>query len=105
MLNEKLLDGMNFGELSQSLEVVLETIGKIEETLPKGADDARLDMLYVFADKIIAQMDAIIYESGSPAVIARWNKAKVGYAEHFENFTNILREEGTLPDFKKPEIS
>jgi hypothetical protein len=47
MFDEKLLDRMNFHEPGQSLDYVLERIGKIEDEISGDLDDPRLDMLYV----------------------------------------------------------
>ena len=91
---------MNFGDLSQSLDYVLERIGKIEAELPEGEDDPRLDMLYVLANKIVMRMDSIVREHcrSSPEALAQWNKAMDGYEERFEEYADILLEEDTLLD-------
>ena len=49
MFDEKLLDSMNFSELNQSLDYVLERIEKIEDGLSEGEYDSLLDMLCVIA--------------------------------------------------------
>jgi hypothetical protein len=100
MVDEKLLDRMNFGELSQLLDYVLERIGKIEDALSEGKDDPRLDMLYVVGNKIIMRMDSIVRESGSPEALAQWNKVMGGYEERFQKYADILLEEDTLLDFE-----
>jgi hypothetical protein len=89
---------MNFGELNQSLDYVLERIGEIEDDLSEDEDDPRLDMLYVLANKIIMRMDSVIREAGSPEALAQWNKAVEGYEERFEKYADILLEEDTLLD-------
>lgn len=91
---------MSFGDLNEGLDYALKSIGKIEDELSEGEDDPRLDMLYVIANKIIMQMDAIVRESGSPEAIAQWNKAMDGYEERFKKYSDILLKEGTLPDFE-----
>jgi hypothetical protein len=98
MFDEKLLNRMNFGDLNQSLDYVLERIGEIEDELSEGEDDPRLDRLYVLANKIITRMDSIVRESGSPEALAQWNKALDGYEEHFEKYADTLLEEDTLLD-------
>ena len=98
MIDEKLLDSMNFGELSEALDYTLETMGKIEDERSEGEDDPRLDMLLVVANKIVMQMDAIIRESGNPAALAQWNQAKGGYEEHFQKYKATYLKEDTLLD-------
>jgi hypothetical protein len=100
MIDEKVLDRMSFGELSRALEYVLETIRKLEDELPEGEDDPRLDMLYVLGNKIIMRMDSIVRESGSPEALAQWNQAKDGYEEQFEKYADILLEDDDLLDFE-----
>lgn len=104
MYDEKLLDQMNFGELSQSLEYVLGEIRKIEDALSEGEDDPRLDMLYVLANKLITRMDSIIRKDGrsSPEALAQWNKVMAGYEEGFERYADFLLEEDTLLDIERP---
>lgn len=107
MFDEKLLDRMNFSELSQSLDYVLERIGKIEDGLSEGEDDPRLDMLYVIANKIIMRMDSIIREHGRshPEALAQWEKVMDGYEERFGKYTDFFLEEDTVLDFEWPENS
>ncbi|MBD0371296.1 MAG: hypothetical protein ICV60_10710 [Pyrinomonadaceae bacterium] len=107
MFDEKLLDRMNFGELNQALDYVLERMGKIEDGLPEGEDDPRLDMLCVIANKIIMQMDSIVREHGRshPEALAQWEKAMEGYEERFAKYTDFFLEEDTLLDFEWPETS
>lgn len=92
MFDEKLLDGMTFGELNQALDYVLERMGQFEGERAEGEDDPRLDVLYVFANKIVRKMDAIVRESGPPEAIAQWNKVMAGYDEHFKKYTDTLQE-------------
>lgn len=101
-MDEKLLDRMNFGELNQSLDYVLEKIAKFEAELAEGEDDPRLDMLYGVANKIIIRMDDIIREQGhsNPELLAQWNKLIASYEKHFEKYADILLEEDTLLDFE-----
>jgi hypothetical protein len=89
---------MSFGDLNQSLDYILKRIDEIEDGLSESEDDPRLDMFYVLANKIIMQMDAIVREYGNPEALARWNKAKDGYEEHFEKYADTLLEEDTLLD-------
>ncbi|HYO91809.1 MAG TPA: hypothetical protein VEQ40_09240 [Pyrinomonadaceae bacterium] len=98
MFDEKLLDSMNFGELSEALDYVLGKIGKIEDEIGKGIDDPRIDMLFILANKIIMQMDAIIRASSNPKAIAQWDKTMAGYREGFKTYKDILQKEGTQPD-------
>ena len=100
MFDEKLLNRMNFGDLNQSLDYVLEKIGEIEDELSEGEEDPRLDMLYVLANKIVMRMDSIVRESGSPESLAQWSKVMDGYEERFEKYADILLEEDTLLDFE-----
>lgn len=102
MLDEQLLDSMNFGELNQSLDYILEKIGKIEDELSEDEDDPRLYMLYVLANKVVMQMDAIVreHEHSYPGALAQWNKAMGGYQERFEKYADALLEEETLLDFE-----
>ncbi len=102
MFDEKSLDRMNFGELSQSLDYVLERIGKIEDETSEGDDDPRLDMLCVLANKIITRMDSIVRGHGRtrPEDLAQWNKAMRGYQARFEKYADTLLEEDTLLDFE-----
>jgi hypothetical protein len=105
MIDEKLLDSMNFGELNQALDYVLERMDKIEDGLSEGEDDPRLDMLCVIANKIIMQMDAIMREHGHdyPEALAQWSKVMEGYEERFAKYTDFFLEEDTLLDL--PETS
>ena len=100
MFDETLLDRMNFGDLSRSLDYVLERIEKIEDALSEGEDDPRLDMFYVLADKIVMRMNSIVREHGRsyPEALARWNKAMDGYEERFDKYADTLLEEDTLLD-------
>ena len=102
MFDEKLLDRMNFGDLNQSLDYVLERIGRIEDELAEGEDDPRLDRLYVLANKIVMRMDSIVREYGRscPEVLAQWDKAMDGYEERFGKYADTLLEEDTLLDFE-----
>jgi hypothetical protein len=107
MFDEKLLNRMNFSELNQSLDYVLERIGKIEDGLSEGEDDPRLDMLYVIANKIVTRMDSIFREHGRshPEALAQWKKVMDGYEERFGKYTDFFLEEDTLLDFEWPETS
>jgi hypothetical protein len=98
MFDEKLLDNMSFSQLNQALDYVLERIGKIEDSLSKGEDDPRLDMLCVIANKIVMQMDAIMRDHGHayPEALAQWNKVMEGYEERFSKYTDFFLEEDTL---------
>jgi hypothetical protein len=102
MIDEKLLDSMNFGELNQALEYVIERIDKIDD-LSEGKNEALLDMLCVIANKIIMQMDAIVREHGRsyPEALAQWEKAMEGYEERFAKYTDFFLEEDTLLDLSK----
>lgn len=101
MLDEK-LDRMNFGDLNDALDHVLDRIGKFEAELAEGEDDPRLDMLYCVANKIVVRMDAIIRAHGhaSPKLLAQWNRQMAGYKERFQKYEDILLEEDTLLDFE-----
>jgi hypothetical protein len=107
MFDEKLLDRMNFSELNQSLEYVIERIEKIEVVLSEGEDDSRLDTLCVIGNKIIMRMDAIVREYGRshPEVLAQWKKAMDGYEERFAKYTDLFLQDDTLLDLKRPETS
>jgi hypothetical protein len=98
MIDAKLLDRMDFGDLNQSLDYVLEKIGQIEDELPEGGDNPRLDMLYVLANKIVMRMDSIVRAHGrsSPEALAQWKKMMAGYEQRFEKYADILLEEDTL---------
>jgi hypothetical protein len=100
MIDDKLLDRMNFGELNQSLDYVLERIGKIEDELSEDEDDPRLDMLYVLANKIVMQMDSIVRENSrsNPEAFVQWSKVMNGYEERFDKYTDFFLEEDTLLD-------
>jgi len=100
MFDETLLDKMSFGELNQALEYVLERIEKIKDGLSEGADDSRLGLLCVIANKIIMHMDAIMRENGRayPEALARWSKVMEGYEERFAKCTDFFLEEDTLLD-------
>lgn len=102
MFDETLLDRMNFGDLGRALDHVLERIGKIEDELPEGEDDPRLDMFYVLGDKIIRRMNSIMREHGRsyPEALAQWNKAMEGYQERFDRYADTLLEEDTLLDLE-----
>jgi hypothetical protein len=100
MFDEKLLSRMSFSDLSQSLDYVLERIGGIEDELSEGEDDPRLDMFYVLANKIIMRMDSLVRESGSPEVLAQWEKTMSGYEERFEKYADTLLEDDTLLDLE-----
>jgi hypothetical protein len=91
---------MNFGDLNQSLDYVLERIEEIEDDLSEGEDDPRLGMLYVLANKIVTRMNSIVREHGrsSPEALARWNKVLDGYEERFDKYADTLLEEDTLLD-------
>ena len=105
MFDEKILDSMNFGQLNDALDYVLERMSKIEDGLSEGEDDSVLDMLCVVANKIIMQMDAIMREHGRdyPEALARWTKVMEGYEERFAKYTDFFLEEDTLLDL--PESS
>lgn len=107
MFDYKLLDRMSFSELNQSLDYVLERIGKIEDEISEEEDDPRLDMLYVLANKIVMRMDSIIREHGrsNPEALAQWRKVMEGYEERFEKYTDFFLEEETLLDSEQPENS
>ncbi len=100
MFDEKLLDRMNFGDLNQSLDYVLERIGNIEDGLSEGEDDPRLDMLYVLANKIVMRMDSIVreYSRSNPEALVQWRKVMDGYEERFDKYTDFFLEEDTLLD-------
>lgn len=107
MFDETLLDHMNFGELNQALDYILERIEDIEDDLPEGEDDPRLDMFYGIANKIITRMDSIVREHcrSSPEALAQWNKAMEGYEKRFDRYADTLLEEDTLLDLSRPESS
>ena len=98
MADKNLFDNQSFGELNQSLDNVLERIGKIEDDLSAGEDDLRLDSLYGLANKIVEQMDSIVRVNASPEALAQWKNVMSGYEERFEKYTDILLEEDTLLD-------
>ncbi len=105
MFDEKILDSMNFGQLNDALEHVIERIDKIEGGLSEGQDDSVLDMLCVIANKIVVRMDAIVREYGRdhPEALAQWRKVMDGYEERFAKYTDFFLEEDTLLDL--PESS
>lgn len=107
MFDESLLDRMNFGELNQALDYVLEAIEKIEDELPEGEDDPRLDMFYGLANKIITRMDSIVREHcrSHPEALAEWDKAMSDYEKRFYRYADTLLEEDTLLDLRQPESS
>jgi hypothetical protein len=98
MINEKLLDRMNFTELSQSLDHVLERIGRIEDGT--SAEELVLDMLYVLANKIVMRMDSLVRENShsNPQALAQWRKVMSGYEERFDKYTDSFLEEELLLD-------
>lgn len=100
MFNEELLDRMNFGDLNESLDYVLESIGKLEDELSEDEDDPRLDMFYVLANKIVVRMDSIVRESGCPEALAQWKKVMDDYEDRFEKYADTLLEEDTLLDLE-----
>ena len=91
---------MNFSELNQSLDYVLERIEKIEDDLSESEDDPRLDMLYVIANKIVMRMDSVVREHGRshPKALAQWETVMDGYEERFGKYTDFFLEEDTLLD-------
>ncbi|HEX8493130.1 MAG TPA: hypothetical protein VF658_09840 [Pyrinomonadaceae bacterium] len=93
MIDEKLLDRMNFGQLNQSLDYVLEKMEQIDDECSDGEDEPRLDMLCLLANKIIMQMDAIIRQNDNPKALAQWNKAMANYKQGFQKFSDILDKE------------
>lgn len=103
MIDEKLLEGMTFGELNEVLEYVLERIEKIQADRSEGKNDAVLDMLCVVANKIIMEMDAIMREQGRayPEALAQWRKVMEGYEERFAKYTDFFLEEDTLLDLSE----
>lgn len=98
MIDEKLLDQMNFGELNQSLEYVIEKIDEYDGKRSEGEDSPVLDLLCVVANKIIRRMDRIVREFNNPEALAQWNKAMEGYEERFEKYTDFFLEDDTLID-------
>jgi len=91
---------MSFRELNQSLEIVLEKIGTIEDNLAEGEDDLRLDRLYGLANKIVERMDSIVRAGASPEALAQWNTVMASYEKRFEKYTDTLLEEDTLLDIQ-----
>lgn len=107
MLDEKLLDRLNFDELRQALDVVLEKIDAIERDTPEGEDDPRLDMLYCTGDRIIKRMAPYMREVARlhPDAYGHVDKMMHDYDEHFAKFEDTLLEEEVLLDLESPESS
>ncbi len=98
MIDEKILDQMNFGELNQALEYVIEKIDTMQAERAEGKEHPAIDMLCVFANKIIMRMDTIVREFNNPEALAQWNKVMEGYEEHFEKYTDFFLEDDTILD-------
>lgn len=105
MLDEKLLDGMNFGELQEGLDFVRQEIDKIEDELEEGEEDPRLDMLFTLADKIVRQMDTIIRQNGVeyPDALAKWAPVMSDYEKGFDRYTDAILADDTIIDPSAPD--
>jgi len=105
MFDVKLLDGMSFRELGDTLGQVLEKMDEVSAELSEGEDDPRLDMLMVIANQIIVRMDSIIRDYGRshPEVLDQWNRATDGYEERFKQYARTHLKGGVPVLMVEPE--
>jgi len=88
------LDHMSFHDLNECLDYVLNQIRRIEDEIPKGQDDPRLDLLYVAADKIIKRMNSVVQQGGfSSDDRAKWNKLMPKYEQDYEKYTDTFLDD------------
>ena len=94
---------MGFKDLAECLDYVLDQIGRIEDEIPKGQDDPRLDFLYVAANKIIVRMNTLVQERGdsSNEQIAHWNKLIPKYEKDYEKYTDTFLDDDIVLDFRR----
>ena len=100
-MNYKMLDRMNFHELTECLDYVLEKIKTIEDAVGRGADDPRLDRLYLTANKIVVRMNELVQEgrvTSSPEKLALWNKQLPRYEQGYEKYLDTFQDEEILFD-------
>ena len=105
MFDVKALDRLNFGDLGQLLDDVLERMQILEEESPEGTDDPRHDTLLVIANQIIERMDSIIRKHGRshPEALAQWNQVAKGYKEGFKDYSNTYLKGGVPLVMAQPE--
>jgi hypothetical protein len=105
MFDVKILDYLNFGDLNDTLEHVLEKMDAVAAARAEDEDDPRMDVLLVIANQIIKRMDSIIRDYGRsyPEALEQWNLASDGYAERFEQYTKTYLKDGVPLLMVEPE--
>ena len=103
-MNYEMLDRMGFQDLRKCLEFVLEKIKTIEDEVGRGADDPRLDRLYLTANKIIVRMNALVQQGSVPSSAENmtvWNKLMPRYEKNYEKYLDTFQDEEVLFDSGK----
>jgi hypothetical protein len=93
------LDHMSFHDLNECLEYVLKQIRRVEDEIPKGQEDPRLDLLYAAANKIIQRMNSVVQQGGfSSEDRAKWNKLMPKYEQDYEKYTDTFLDDDIVLD-------
>jgi hypothetical protein len=96
------LDRMSFKDLTECLDYVLNQIRRIEDEIPKGQDDPRLDLLYVASNKIIKRMNSVVQQGGfSSDDRAKWNKLMPKYEQDYEKYTDTFLDDDVVLDSRE----
>jgi hypothetical protein len=98
------LDGMNFGQLGETLNHVLERMKELKAETPEGEDDPRHDVLLVIANQIIVRMDSIARDNmtDSPE-LDEWKRVSDPYRKTFDNYVRTYLKDGVPLLVVEPE--
>jgi hypothetical protein len=102
VLDEKLLDGMNAGDLAQINRFIIEQVEKFDKELPEEMAGPLIDKLLKFDDLVIRRLDPLVRETyvNQPEKLAEWEAIQNDYKDLDEE-----DEEHIPADIESSEVS
>ena len=102
VLDEKLLDGMNAGDLFRVNRLITEKVKQFDEELPEDVAEPLIEKLLKFGDIVIRRLDPLVREGykNRPEKLAEWEAIMNDYTD--------LDDEGgedTRADIESSEVS
>lgn len=102
VLDEKLLDGMNAGDLFRVNNLIIEKVEQFDETLPEDVAEPLIERLLKFGNIVIRRLDLLMREAyqNKPEKLAEWEAIMNDYTD--------LDDEGgedTRADIESSEVS
>lgn len=102
VLDEKMLDGMNAGDLFQVNSFITEKVTQIDEELPEEMAEPLIEKLLKFGDLVIRRLDPLVRETyqNNPERLAEWEAL-------MNDYKDLDEEDGedTRADIESSEVS